>query len=62
MTLARHGRYADQPITQRSAFNWPGGRRLAFHVAIDVETSTFGGGLGARLAGRQRARHPRLLR
>ena len=50
MSLARHGRYAHQPITDRPAFTWPGGRRLAVYVAINVETFNFGGGLGAKLA------------
>jgi peptidoglycan/xylan/chitin deacetylase (PgdA/CDA1 family) len=50
MALARHGRYAYQPITDRPAFTWPEGRRLALYVAINVETFNFGGGLGAKLA------------
>jgi len=50
MSLARHGRYAYQPIMDRPAFTWPEGRRLALYVAINVETFNFGDGLGAKLA------------
>jgi allantoinase len=50
MGLARHGRYAYQPITDRPAFTWPEGRRLALYVAINIETFGFGDGLGAKLA------------
>lgn len=50
MTLARHGRYGYQPISQRPAFTWPDGHRLAVYVAINVETFDFGSGLGAKLA------------
>lgn len=50
MTLARHGRYPYQPITQRPDFTWPHGRRLAVYVAINVETFHYGSGLGAKLA------------
>lgn len=50
MSLVRHGRYPYQPITDRPAFTWPEGRRLALYVAINVETFDFGSGLGAKLA------------
>ena len=46
MKLKHHDRYDYSPITQRPDFSWPGGRRLAFYVALNVENFSFGGGLG----------------
>jgi peptidoglycan/xylan/chitin deacetylase (PgdA/CDA1 family) len=46
MPLKRHDRYDYSPITQRRDFSWPGGRRLAFYVALNVEHFSFGEGLG----------------
>ena len=46
MPLKRHNRYDYSPITQRRDFSWPGGRRLAFYVALNVEHFSFGEGLG----------------
>jgi len=43
--LRQHGRYAYQPITQRPDFHWPGQRRLAMFVAINLEHYAFGEGL-----------------
>ena len=43
--LRQHGRYAYQPITQRPDFHWPGDRRLAVFVAINLEHYAFGEGL-----------------
>jgi len=48
--LPDHGRYAYSAITERPAFVWPEGRRLAVYVAVNVETFAFGEGLGASLA------------
>jgi peptidoglycan/xylan/chitin deacetylase (PgdA/CDA1 family) len=44
--LKRHGRYDYSPIVERADFSWPGGRRLAFYVALNVEQFSFGGALG----------------
>ena len=46
MPLKRHNRYDYSPITQRRDFSWPGGRRLAFYIALNVEHFSFGEGLG----------------
>jgi allantoinase len=43
--LRQHGRYAYQPITQRPDFHWPGDRRLAVFVAVNLEHYAFGEGL-----------------
>ncbi|MEQ8817811.1 MAG: polysaccharide deacetylase family protein [Thalassobaculum sp.] len=50
MSLAGHGRYPYSPIEDRSAGEWPGGRRLAVYIALNVEVFAFGEGLGAELA------------
>lgn len=46
MQLEDHGRFDYSPITERNAFAWPDGKRLAFYVALNVEHFTFGDGLG----------------
>ena len=46
MNLKTHGRYRYSPITERAHYEWPGGKRLAFYVAINVEHFHFGEGLG----------------
>ena len=50
MTLPGHGRYDYVPITARRSFWWPGGRRLAVYLGVNLEHFAFGGGLGAELA------------
>jgi allantoinase len=51
--LRGHGRYAYSTITERPVYDWPGGRRLAIYVALNVEAFPFGEGLGIDLAPRQ---------
>jgi peptidoglycan/xylan/chitin deacetylase (PgdA/CDA1 family) len=46
MRLAQHNRYDYSPIIERSNFNWPDGKRLAFYLALNVEHFEFGGKLG----------------
>jgi polysaccharide deacetylase len=46
MELKRHNRYGFSPITDRKDFTWPGGKRMAFYVALNVEHFSFGDGLG----------------
>ncbi len=46
MILKTHGRYRYSPITDRPHYEWPGGKRLAVYVAINVEHFHFGEGLG----------------
>jgi peptidoglycan/xylan/chitin deacetylase (PgdA/CDA1 family) len=51
MSPARHhGRYHYSPITARSAYDWPGGKRLAVYIGLNLEWFSFGEGLGAELA------------
>ncbi len=48
--LTTHGRFAYSAIRGRSDFPWPGGARLAVHIALNLEHFAFGEGLGANLA------------
>ena len=48
--MREHGRYPYSPINQRPVYDWPGGKRLAFYVALNLEWFSFGEGLGAELA------------
>ncbi|HEY9567331.1 MAG TPA: polysaccharide deacetylase family protein [Thalassobaculum sp.] len=54
---AGHSRYPYSPIADRPAPDgaWPGGRKLAVYIALNIEVFDFGEGLGAELApgGRQ---------
>jgi allantoinase len=45
-----HGRYPYSPITERQPYDWPGGKRLAVYIALNLEWFSFGEGLGAELA------------
>jgi len=51
--LTDHGRYRFVPITRRADYDWPGGRRLAVYVAVNVEQFPFGEGMGPELNPRQ---------
>lgn len=53
MSLRQHGRHAYSPIVERPAYDWPGGRRLAVYIAVNVETFPFAEGLGPELNQRQ---------
>lgn len=48
--LRSHGRYPYSALPSRPVFDWPGGRRLAVYVAVNLECFAFGEGLGAELA------------
>jgi allantoinase len=50
VSLPGHGRFPYSPITGRPDFDWPGGKRLAVYVALNLEHFAFGEGLGAELA------------
>src|SRR5215471_8645546 len=41
-----HARYDHSNITQRPDYNWPGGKRLAFYIALNIEHFAFGTGIG----------------
>jgi allantoinase len=47
--LPSHGRFGFSPITQRPDYSWPGGKRLALWVALNVET--FGWGMHGPVLG-----------
>ncbi len=44
--LKSHGRYDYSAITERRDYSWPGGKRLAVHLCLNVEHFAFGEGLG----------------
>jgi peptidoglycan/xylan/chitin deacetylase (PgdA/CDA1 family) len=48
--LAHHDRFDYEPITRRADYTWPGGRRLAVYLGLNIEHFAFGEGLGANLA------------
>ncbi len=48
--LPTHGRYDYSNITTRADYSWPGGRRLAVYVALNIEAFGFGVGKGAAIA------------
>jgi peptidoglycan/xylan/chitin deacetylase (PgdA/CDA1 family) len=50
MTVPHHGRYPYSALPDRPVYDWPGGRRLAVYIALNLETFEFGAGLGAELA------------
>ncbi|KQO70992.1 MULTISPECIES: polysaccharide deacetylase family protein [unclassified Methylobacterium] len=45
-----HGRYAYSALPDRPVYDWPGGKRLAVYLALNLEGFDFGRGLGAELA------------
>jgi hypothetical protein len=46
LKLPGHTRYVYSPIVERKDYSWPGGKRLAFYVALNIEHFAFGAGLG----------------
>jgi peptidoglycan/xylan/chitin deacetylase (PgdA/CDA1 family) len=48
--MPTHGRYDYAPITRRHDYSWPGGKRLAVYIGVNLEHFAFGEGLGAALA------------
>jgi allantoinase len=44
--LPGHGRYDFSAIEERKDYSWPGGKRLAFYVALNIEHFAFGAGRG----------------
>ena len=48
--LPSHGRYDYSAIVERPVYDWPGGRRLAVYIGLNLEHFAFGEGLGAQLA------------
>lgn len=50
MVLTHHRRYDYSGITGRPVYDWPGGKRLAVYIGLNLEHFAFGEGLGAELA------------
>lgn len=50
MKRSHHGRYAYSALPDRPFYRWPGGKGLAVYIALNLETFSFGDGLGAKLA------------
>ncbi|HKS87022.1 MAG TPA: polysaccharide deacetylase family protein [Pseudolabrys sp.] len=50
MPIRGHDRYPYSPISTRAVYDWPGGKRLAVYIAINLEWFSFGEGFGAELA------------
>ena len=46
MTLPHHKRFDYSAIVERPDYSWPGGKRLALHVATNIEHFAFGEGIG----------------
>ena len=46
LKLPHHGRYDYSAIEQRKDYSWPGGKRLAFYIALNIEHFAFGAGTG----------------
>jgi len=61
LKLPTHGRYAFSPIEGRPVYDWPGGKRLAFYIGLNVEHFAFLAGIGndpfTRTAGPQTQRN-----
>ena len=60
LKLPHHKRYDFLPITKRKHYSWPGGKRLAFYVALNIEDFAFR--QGAASTANARIRRPRELR
>jgi allantoinase len=50
MPARTHDRYPYSPINERPVYDWPGGKRLAVYIGLNLEWFSFGEGLGAELA------------
>jgi len=46
LKLPGHARYDYVSIKKRPDYDWPGGKRLAFYIALNIEHFAFGAGLG----------------
>ncbi|WP_216821733.1 polysaccharide deacetylase family protein [Uliginosibacterium sp. TH139] len=49
LPLRQHGRYDYSPITERPDFSWPGGKRLAVFLALNLEHYAFNEGIAEDL-------------
>ena len=48
--LPTHGRYRYSSIVSRPDYTWPGGRRLAVYIAVNIEAFSYGMGKGVAIA------------
>ena len=55
--LPTHHRYRYSSIVSRPDYTWPGGRRLAVYVAVNIEAFGYGVGKGVAIAPPDQARH-----
>jgi allantoinase len=46
LMLPAHARYSHSSIPSRPDYSWPGDKRLAFYVALNIEHFAFGTGIG----------------
>src|SRR6185437_11124974 len=46
MQLPYHDRYPYSPIVDRPDYSWPGGKRLAVYLGLNIEHFAFGAGEG----------------
>ena len=46
MEIRRHGRYDNSAIIERPQYDWPGGKRLACYIGLNIEHFSCGEGLG----------------
>lgn len=46
MELKTHGRYDYSAISQRPDYDWPGGKRLAVFIGLNIEHFSYGEGMG----------------
>jgi peptidoglycan/xylan/chitin deacetylase (PgdA/CDA1 family) len=46
LKLPAHGRYSYSAISKRPVYDWPGGKRLAFYIGLNVEHFAFLAGIG----------------
>jgi peptidoglycan/xylan/chitin deacetylase (PgdA/CDA1 family) len=46
LKLPAHSRYDYSPIVKRPDYSWPGGKRLAFYIALNIEHFAFLTGIG----------------
>jgi peptidoglycan/xylan/chitin deacetylase (PgdA/CDA1 family) len=61
LKLPSHSRYAYSPIVKRPVYDWPGGKRLAFYIGLNIEHFAFMAGIGndpfTRIGGPQTQRN-----
>jgi len=59
MKLPHHNRYDYRSIKNRKDYSWPGGKRLAFYIGVNIEHFSFGNGLSHAISTQQPHPDPR---